>query len=191
MPVTLEKLPDEIRFVISGPIAHRIFDWKDAMDRLVFEKQVATKSVPRMHRAQKQAYEDGKILPYYGWGGGWGGYRYTLQMADGTCQVVAENMLAETSQEFSEMSDDSLVDALSTVDNDTRKSHLILFIERIQLKSLHRWKHWIEDQALTSRYVYEFTEAHLGLPFYWVQIEDRQTNNKTDLLERLQRLFRS
>jgi hypothetical protein len=182
MSITLEELEDELNFLVCGSIAHLVFDWQGLMDKRVFERQLETGhawgklEIPEpIRRVQKAAKEQGEVFVWYsGFSGSWGGYTYSLQVVDGICSVTVQNLLTEDMLTFYDE---------STNDTSTNSRCLQLSISGFQLNHLRSWPNWVKSEALTSRYVYEFSETRiLGAAEYAVQVKDNWNDSKTDLI---------
>jgi hypothetical protein len=183
MAVTMYCLREEIGFTISGGTCQQILDWKQALDEAVFSAQVTTGSfrgrcpVDDDLRAIMLAAEaKGRIMPYYGVGGGSGAYTYTLRWTSDKVIVQVENEIVGESLEI--VSDARVMDSRPMA---YEEPWVIFRIDGKELKNLRQWRYWYENQANTSRYLYKFGQVAMGRLGYTVKVEDTKTSNIIDV----------
>ena len=199
MPIKLEESPDKFCFMVRGPIVQGVFDWQDRTDKLVFGRQVETGRTWKGHeipgliqRVQKQAQMGGRIFAWYsGFSGSWGGYAYTIQAVNSLCTVSVRSLETEEKVVFTDAPEKNNAASVLATEDASDEAQLKFCIEDIQLANLQSWESWVPIDALTSRYVCEFTEIRLlGMAILAVEIEDKQQGVKTDLINDYEESFK-
>ncbi|MBK9050948.1 MAG: hypothetical protein IPL78_08545 [Chloroflexi bacterium] len=52
-----------------------------------------------------------------------------------------------------------------------------------ELEKLVQWEHWVENLALSERYIYIFREVSLSATGFGVEVQDRETDNVIDITD--------
>lgn len=203
----VQKSPNKIRFRVSGDLVKKLHDWEYSIDEMVFKEQLVTGSfkgrllVPEyileiMQHAEKQ----GIILPYYGFISS-RGCVYKFRLKGSKCNLISENFLTgdvldlevdikqenkffgiirELAIQFSFLSH-VIAEKLGHPWAGKRNSTLVCQIAEQEYQTLKKWKTWMNDQALTPRYIYKFTPVSLGVPGgFAAKVEDTETGEIID-----------
>ena len=56
-----------------------------------------------------------------------------------------------------------------------RNPTLVCKISGQEYETLTQWKNWMDEQALTPRYIYQFAQVCLGSTGFTVKVEDTET----------------
>lgn len=184
MSITMFCAKEEIFFIVSGEVCQRILDWEYAFDEMVFNEQLTTGSFrghypvdEEMQTMMLMAKAKGRIIPYYGAGGGRGAHVYILQWAEDRCTIRIENEVMRESVYF-------IADAgvkANSVTTISEKPQIVFKINGKELENLRQWEYWHEDQANTSRYIYRFGRVAMGRLGYTIKINDNDTGNTIDV----------
>jgi hypothetical protein len=197
MSIIFQQFKNEICLTVWGAICQRISDWEYQQDKMAFEEQLATGSFRGRFRIDddliqimQQVKSEGKMLPYYGVGGSRGSCVYRIRRGGKGYCVQVENTTIKDSTEFCDEPRDVMMDgfgarwqtwvAVHLHIGQVAKPRLIFKIDGSELQNLYKWKHWVERQASTSRYIYEFGQVGMGRLGYTVKVEDTQTGNTID-----------
>lgn len=200
MPVVMRKSEREIRFTVWGAICQRILDWEFARDEMVFNEQLATGSFrgrfpvdDELLAILREIKAKGQIAPYYGAGGSRGACVYYLRRSNSGYEVRVENTTVKESAEFGDKSEEFALEnlpsrvqtwlALNLRLGQVVKPYLVLSIDGKELQNLRKWEYWVESQASTARYIYEFGQVSLGRLGYTVSVEDTQTINRINVTD--------
>ena len=175
----MQQSRDEICFTISGAICQHLSDWEFAFDEMVFNEQLATGSFRGRYPVEgdilsimQQIKAKGGIAPYYGVGGGRGTCSYALQLTNTGYSVKVENAVVNEAAEFHDRPH------IEETEPDVR---FILKIDGKELDNLRRWENWVEAEASTARYVYQFGQVSMGRLGYAVEVEDTATGDIVDV----------
>jgi hypothetical protein len=181
MPIVMQHLNSVLRFTISGPVCQRISDWEYTHDEMVFREQLATGSsrhfklyasqINNMSREEAEIYAEfleipgdelqemreaeleGKIKPRYFVDGR--GYKCELRPTESQCRIRVSNLLTGNVLE--------LVEA-SAVSEDAKaiQRDLVFTIGGDEYRNLTLWENWVNSQAFSGRYAYEFGLSDIG-----------------------------
>jgi hypothetical protein len=204
--IEVQKLHNEIGFRVSGELLKQLHNWEYSIDERVFKEQLATgffkgnpvsKSVLQM---MKRAEQQGKIMPYYGAGGSSGACVYKFRLNDFVCNLRIEHsitgdaldlnveikeanaliqMVREPEIQFSFLpyvTDEELEHPWTGERNTT----LVCKIAGREYETLTQWKNWIDEQALTPRYIYQFAQVSIGPTGFVAKVEDTETGEVVD-----------
>lgn len=159
MPVNMQITKTEILFVISGAIYQRISDWDDKINAVVLNEQLTTGSYHGQYPIDDEFrtimirfQQEGKAFPYYGMDGGRSAAVFYLQNTSNGIVVKVENWLTKDTVEF--MDDVEM--------QTTQVSEMKFLIMGKELAKLRQWEHWVENEANSPRYIYEFAGSTLG-----------------------------
>lgn len=159
----------------SESIQTRINDWNVALDRIVFDEQMATGSfrgrwpIDDSQRSQmKMLQEEGIIQPYYGATNA-RACIYALQVTPPTCTLEVEHTVVKESERF-----EDAVTILQAVASEVERNHEKRFmIKENEYQSLQKWAFWNSGDEFTSWYIYTFSPSTIGLV---TKVTDTRTN---------------
>lgn len=205
--IEVKKSAAEIGFRVPSDIFQQIKDWEYSVDKIVFEEQLATGSFkgifkvsPGILERMLMAKAQGKIMPYYGAGGSSGACIYYFQINDDQCNLqVCHSVVGEvlsfdlaiqkldpqvpmnrsTEIQFSFLpyvTDEQLEQPWTGERNQT----LICKILDQEYENLKQWENWVDEEALTSRYIYEFGQVSMG---FSIKVKDTKTGNNLDITD--------
>jgi hypothetical protein len=205
--IEVQKLHNEIGFRVSSELLKQLHDWEYSVDEMVFKEQLATGSYKGRYSVEgfilemmQQAEQQGKIMPYYGAGGSSGACAYKFRLKGSKCNLRVEHsltgdaldleadikeanalleMIREPEIQFSILpyvTDEELDKPWTGERNPT----LVCKIAGQEYETLTQWKNWMNEQALTPRYIYQFAQVSLGATGFTVKVEDTETGEVID-----------
>ena len=206
--IEVQKLYNEIGFRVSSELLKQLHDWEYSVDEMVFKEQLATGSYKGRYSVQRgllkimqQAEQQGKIMPYYGAGGSSGACAYKFRLKGSKCHLRIEHSLTGDALDLEAdikklkarvkivrkpeiqfsflpyVTDEELNHPWTGERNPT----LVCKIAGQEYETLTQWKNWIEEQALTPRYIYRFGQVSLGPTGFSVKVEDTETGEVIDV----------
>lgn len=205
--IEVQKLDNSLGFRVSSDLLKKVHEWEFSMDEMVFKEQLATGSFRGRYavdslilQLMRQAEEQGKIMPYYGAGGSSGACIYKFKLNGSQCQFQVQHSL--TRETLNLEVDIKEVDALIPMirkpeiqfsvlpyvtDEELehpwtgeRNPTLVCQIAGVEYETLTGWKNWVDDQAFTPRYIYEFGQVSMGATGLTVKVEDTETGERID-----------
>ncbi|MDJ0553423.1 MAG: hypothetical protein QNJ68_03095 [Microcoleaceae cyanobacterium MO_207.B10] len=211
MIIEIQKLHNELGFRISGEIVKQIHSWEYSVDEKVFREQLETGFYkgrypisPDIRMFMEMAEKKGKIMPYYGAGGSSGACTYKFQITnDFCCLFKVKHSL--TGDVFELMLNSQIVDANTEIKRESemqfsflpyvtnekldkpwsgeRHKQLVCKIFGQEYKNLKEWDNWVEEEALSSRYIYNFSQVSMGATGFSVKVEDTETDSIVDVTD--------
>lgn len=211
MIIEIKKLNNEIGFSISGEILTQIHNWEHSVDEKVFREQLETGSYQghypistTIRMLMELAEKEGKIMPYYGVGGSSGACVYKFQITnDSRCRFQVEHSLTGDVLEL--LLNTKIVDANTDMNREPemqfsflpyltdekldkpwsgeRHRQLICKIFEQEYQNLIEWVNWVNEQALTPRYIYSFAQVSMGATGFTVKVEDTETGQIIDVTD--------
>jgi len=199
----------EISFRVMDELFRRIKDWTYAIDEEVFNHQLTTGRFanrefdPEILALMKRVKAEGGILPYYGAGGSRGvcTYHFHLMLTESKLTVVhgptrkmiefatpqtivakpieSERGLRFKFSPFPHLVKEKTPEAWS---GEAPKTLACRIIGK-ELENLIHWEHWVDNLALSGRYIYSFREVSLGSTGFGVEVQDRETNNMINITD--------
>jgi hypothetical protein len=187
-----------------------ISQWENSIDKIVFEEQLQTRQFQGREldedtlMVMRMAQKEGRIMPYYGAGGGRGACVYVFRPSSNHCELIVEHspsrktleltaeivspqspiVTTKSRQKFKYSILSYFIDE-KVLPEEWQKgtdSQLICKITGKEYEKLQIWEHWIDGEAITPRYTFHFGTVSLGSGFT-IRVEDsksRQSLNATD-----------
>lgn len=208
--IEVKKSVTEIGFRLPFHLFEQVKEWEYSIDQLVFEEQLETGSFqgkfrvsPAILQMMQMAQEQGKIMPYYGAGGSSGACIYSFQIKDDKCNFQVRHSVAgevlvldleikkldpieplvrKTEIQFSILpyvTDEPLEQPWTGERNQT----LICKIFDQEYENLKQWQNWVDEEALTSRYIYQFGQVSMGETGFSIKVQDTKTGNLVDITD--------
>jgi hypothetical protein len=205
--IEVQKLDHEISFRVSGDILQQIYDWEYSIDEKVFKEQLTTGYYRGRYEINddllhlmRLAEKEGKILPYYGVGGSSGSCAYSFRLISSKCLIIVENTSTADILELAA----SIILPEKPVDmkrvpkfkfsilplvtdeelpepwNEKPDRCLVCKIVGKEYQNLITWKNWVDEKALTARYIYRFGQVSLGATGFTVKVKDTETDDIID-----------
>lgn len=167
-------------FSLSENIKKQIDDWQAALDKMVFDEQMAVGNFRgRLSIDDTQRFlmvklqEEGVIQPYYGATSS-RACTYTLQVTPPTCIIGVEHTVVGEAASF-----EGKVTILQTESSEVARNHKEGFmIKEKEYQSLQKWRFWNETDEFTSRYIYTFLPSTVGLG---INVTDTWTKEQFDI----------
>lgn len=205
--IQVSKSNQALGFSVSGEIYQRAKQWAYSIDEMVFNEQLATGRFgdwevgPAMQALMRKVKEEGGILPYYGVGGSSGACTYQFHFRqsllrftvihtvtndvmemDVPYSILSEPLEARTGRRFKfsptpYLTNEKLPEAWSGEPPEA----LICKIIGRELEKLTRWQCWVDKDALSERYIYEFGEVSMGETGFTVKVKDTKIGKKIDV----------
>ena len=198
MGVYIQKSHKTIKFIVFGTLCKRIFDWQRSMDEIVFNEQLKTGSfhgkfpmddediLSIMHQFKKE----GKVLPYYGAGGGRGSCVYKIQVNNPSCNIAVKNTAVGVWTKFQEepignsknfVLRSKIWIALNSRFRQILEPFFTLMIDGKELQNLKNWEFWDEERALTPKFIYSFGQVSLGRLGYSIEVKNTENGEEIDI----------
>lgn len=202
----VQKSHKKIGFRVSGELVKQLYDWEYSIDEMVFKEQLATGSFKGSFSVQgfilemmQQAEKEGEILPYYGAIGS-SACVYKFRLKGSKCNLRIEHSLTgdaldlevdikKANRLFSIIREPALQFSFLSYVMDKKLDHpwsgkrnstLVCQIAEQEYQTLTQWKNWMNEQALTPRYIYRFTQVSIGATGFTVKVEDTETGEIID-----------
>ncbi|MTJ06204.1 MULTISPECIES: hypothetical protein [unclassified Anabaena] len=205
--IEIKKSASEIGFRVPTDIFQQIKNWEYSVDKIVFEEQLATGSFKgfnvssSMKQIMQMAQEEGKIMPYYGAGGSSGACIYYFQVKDNKCNLQVYHSVTDEAlvldlvikkldfQAPMDRTKEIQFSFLPFVTDEPlehpwtgeRNPTMICKIFGQEYESLKQWSNWIDEEALTSRYIYQFGQVSMGATGFSIVVKDTQHGNSIDI----------
>ena len=208
--IEVKKLPNELGFRVSQEMLSQIYEWEHSVDELVFKEQLATGSFrgkfpisPELRIIMERAEQAGKLMPYYGAGGSSGACRYKFQIDNSECKLQVEHSVAQETLDLvgTVKKQNTLLgwirkpeiqfsflpyvtnEKLSHPWTGKRNLQLVCKIAEQEYQNLKSWSNWVDEQALTARYIYQFGQVSLGSTGFSVTVLDKNTKTMIDVTD--------
>lgn len=208
--IGVQKLSNQITFVIAGDLVEQIYQWEKSQDEIIFKEQLATGSFRGKLKVDqfslnvmKKAEQAGKIMPYYGAGGSSGACIYKFYPGDAQPLKVYHSIVQEsldisaelqeidpnlqltrtTEIQFSWLPYINIEEEITPPWTGERHQQIICPIADQEYQNLAAWANWQEAEALKSRYSYNFGQVSMGGTGFSVRVQDRKTGQIIDVTD--------